>query len=176
VARSAETEAAAGVGTVEQRKGELDRQIAEVQSALQRLTPEQRSLLSSSEYGRGDIKIPTGNIGAVLQFLVGQLGKPYIWGAVGPASYDCSGLVQTAFRVGGVGMPRVSIDQSGVGVQVLRHEVRAGDLIFYYNPVHHVAIAVDNLKAIHAPSFGQNVKIANIDAIGPITVIRRVMK
>jgi peptidoglycan DL-endopeptidase CwlO len=176
VAKSAETEAATGAGKVEQRKGELDRQIGEVQSALQRLTPEQRSLLTASEFGRGDVKIPTGNIGAVLQFLVGQLGKPYLWGAVGPMSYDCSGLVQTAFRVGGVGLPRVSIDQSGVGAQVLRHDVRAGDLIFFYSPVHHVAIAVDNLRAIHAPSFGQNVKIANIDAIGPITVIRRVMR
>jgi cell wall-associated NlpC family hydrolase len=175
-ARTAESEVAAGAATVEQRKGELDRQIAEVQTALNRLTPEQRALLSSNEFSRSDVKIPTGNVGAVLQFALSQIGKPYIWGAVGPASYDCSGLVQTSYRVGGIGMPRVSIDQSGVGQQVLRHDVRPGDLIFFYNPVHHVAIAVDNLRAVHAPSFGQTVKLARIDAIGPITVIRRVMK
>jgi cell wall-associated NlpC family hydrolase len=132
--------------------------------------------LSSNEFSRSDVKIPAGNVGAVLQFALSQIGKPYIWGAVGPVSYDCSGLVQTSYRAGGIALPRVSIDQSGVGQQVLRHEVRAGDLIFYYNPVHHVAIAVDNLRAVHAPSFGQTVKLAAIDAIGPITVIRRVMK
>jgi cell wall-associated NlpC family hydrolase len=175
-ARTAETEVAAGAATVEQRKGELERQITEVQSALNRLTPEQRSLLSSNEFSRSDVKIPAGNVGAILQFVLSQIGKPYIWGAVGPASYDCSGLVQTSYRVGGIAMPRVSIDQSGVGQQVLRHDVRPGDLIFYYNPVHHVAIAVDNLRAVHAPSFGQTVKLASIDAIGPITVIRRVMR
>jgi cell wall-associated NlpC family hydrolase len=175
-AAAAEAEVAAGAGEVEQRKGDLDRQIAEVRSALDRLTPEQRSLLSTSEFDRSDITIPAGDVGAVLRFALQQVGKPYIWGAVGPASYDCSGLVQTSFRVGGVLLPRVSIQQSGVGQQVLRHDVRPGDLIFYYNPVHHVAIAVDNLRAVHAPSFGETVKIASIDRIGPITVIRRVMK
>jgi peptidoglycan DL-endopeptidase CwlO len=175
-ARTIEAEVAAGAGAVEQRKGALDKQIAEVRAALDRLTPEQRSLLSTSEFSSADVKIPTGDVGAVLRFALGQLGKPYLWGAVGPGAYDCSGLVQTSFRVAGIGLPRVSIQQSGVGQQVLRHDVRPGDLIFYYQPVHHVAIAVDNVRAIHAPSFGETVKIAAIDRIGPITVIRRVMR
>jgi peptidoglycan DL-endopeptidase CwlO len=175
-ARAAEAEVAAGATKVEQHKGELDRQVAEVRAALDRLTPEQRSFLAATPFSAKDIKIPTGDIGAVLRFALAQLGKPYLWGAVGPFSYDCSGLVQTSFKVGGVLMPRVSVDQSGVGQQILRHDVRPGDLIFYYQPVHHVAIAVDNLRAIHAPSFGETVKLGSIDAIGPITVIRRVMK
>lgn len=175
-ARSAESEVSSGAAKIEQHKGELDRQISEVRTALDRLTPEQRSLLTSNEFSRSDVKIPAGDIGAVLRFALAQLGRPYLWGAVGPFAFDCSGLVQTAFRAGGVGLPRVSIDQSGVGQEVLRHEVRAGDLIFFYRPVHHVAIAVDNLRAVHAPSFGETVKLASIDAIGPITVIRRVMK
>ncbi|HEV8562425.1 MAG TPA: NlpC/P60 family protein [Actinophytocola sp.] len=175
-ARAAENEVAAGAAKVEQHKGELDKQVAEVRAALDRLTPDQRSLLTSSEFNGADVKIPAGDVGAVLRFVVAQIGKPYLWGAVGPAAYDCSGLMQTAFRAGGVLLPRVSIDQSGVGQQIYRHEVRAGDLIFFYQPVHHVAIAVDNLRAVHAPSFGEKVKLASIDAIGPITVIRRVMR
>jgi cell wall-associated NlpC family hydrolase len=122
------------------------------------------------------VKIPAGDVGAVLRFALAQLGRPYLWGAVGPAAYDCSGLVQTSYRVAGLLLPRVSIEQSMVGQEVFRHDVRPGDLIFFYQPVHHVAIAVDNLRAIHAPSFGETVKLASIDAIGPITVIRRVMK
>ncbi|HEV2784260.1 MAG TPA: C40 family peptidase [Actinophytocola sp.] len=175
-AAAVEAQVAAGAAQAEQRKTDLDRQVAEVRSALDRLTPEQRSLLSTSEFDAGDIKIPTGDVGAVLRFALSQVGKPYLWGAVGPLAYDCSGLVQTSFKVGGILMPRVSIDQSGVGQQVYRHDVRPGDLIFYYQPVHHVAIAVDNLRAVHAPSFGETVKISGIDRIGPITVIRRVMK
>jgi cell wall-associated NlpC family hydrolase len=173
---AAEAKVADGAAQVEARKAELDRQVAEVRGALDRLTPEQRSWLSSSEFSAADVKVPAGDIGAVIRFVLAQLGKPYVWGAEGPDSYDCSGLMQTAFRVGGVAIPRVSIQQSAVGQQVLRHEVRPGDLIFYYQPVHHVAIAVDNVLAVHAPTFGETVKLSRIDGIGPITVIRRMMR
>lgn len=175
-AKTAEAEVSAGAAKVEQRKGDLDKQIAEVRAALDRLTPEQRSLLTSPQFSAGDVKIPSGDVGAVLRFALSQLGRPYLWGAVGPNAYDCSGLMQTSFRYGGILLPRVSIDQSQVGQQVYRQDVRAGDLIFFYQPVHHVALAVDNMRAIHAPSFGETVKLASIDAIGPITVIRRVMR
>jgi peptidoglycan DL-endopeptidase CwlO len=175
-ARAAEAKVVNGAAQVEEQKAELDRQVAEVRAALDRLTPEQRSLLSTSEFSAADVRVPSGDVGAVLKFVLAQLGKPYVWGATGPNSYDCSGLMQTAFRVGGVAIPRVSIQQSGVGQQVLRHEVRPGDLIFFYQPVHHVAIAVDNARAVHAPTFGETVKLSRIDNIGPITVIRRMMR
>jgi cell wall-associated NlpC family hydrolase len=176
LATQSEAEVAGLAAQVGLRKAELDQQVAEVRAALDRLTPEQRLMLASSEYSSADIAIPSGDVGAVLEFIVGQLGKPYLWGATGPASYDCSGLMQTAFRVGGINLPRVSIQQAEVGQQVLRHDVRPGDLIFYYQPVHHVAVAVDNMRAVHAPSFGETVKVAGVDSIGPITVIRRVMR
>ena len=69
----------------------------------------------------------------------------------------------------------MSRQQATVGLVVPRGQVRPGDLIFFYRPVHHVAIAVDNVRAIHAPSIGETVKITPIDAIGPITIIRRVL-
>lgn len=175
-AQDLEATVAASAADVQQRRTALDGQITEVRQALDNLTPEQLSLLEDIEdYDSGDVVIPGGDTGAVLEFAVAQLGKPYLWGAVGPNSYDCSGLVQTAFRAAGVSMPRVSRQQATVGRKVARGDVRAGDLIFYHDPVHHVAIAIDNTRALHAPSFGQNVKISNIDNIGPITVIRRVI-
>jgi cell wall-associated NlpC family hydrolase len=171
-----EAQVTASANEVQQRRSTLDTQITEVRQALDNLTPEQRELLDSIEdYDSGDVVIPNDNSGAVLRFLVAQLGKPYLWGAVGPDSYDCSGLVQTAFRNAGVRLPRVSRQQATVGRKIPRSAVQAGDLIFFYEPVHHVAIAIDGTRAIHAPSFGQDVKIGNIDNIGPITVIRRVM-
>jgi cell wall-associated NlpC family hydrolase len=175
-AQDLEAKVSAGAADVQQRQATLTAQITEVSAALENLTPEQRSLLAGIEdYDSGDVVIPGGDVGAVLQFALDQLGKPYIWGAVGPDTYDCSGLMQTAFRTAGVNLPRVSRQQATVGRRVARPDVRAGDLIFYYEPVHHVAMALDNTRAVHAPSFGQNVKISNMDNIGPITVIRRVI-
>lgn len=165
-----------GAKEVATRRGELDAQISQVRKALDNLTPEQRSLLDGlDDPGGGDVVVPGGNLGAMLEFAVAQMGKPYLWGAVGPDSYDCSGLVQTAFKAAGVRMPRVSRQQALVGKAVERTDVRAGDLIFYYQPVHHVAIAIDGTRAVHAPSLGQDVKIGIIDNLGPITVIRRII-
>jgi len=174
-AKDLESQVQASAQEVTDRRSALDTQIREVRAALDNLTPEQRSLLAGIEDYSGDVVIPGGNVGAMLQFAVAQMGKPYIWGAVGPDTYDCSGLVQTAFKAAGVRMPRVSRQQALVGKAVSRADVRAGDLIFYYEPVHHVAIAIDATRAVHAPSFGDNVKISGIDNIGPITVIRRVI-
>lgn len=174
-AEAAEAKVAAGAADVQRRRAALDSQIREVRTALDSLTPEQRSLLAEIEDYGGDVAIPGGDVGGMLRFAMEQMGKPYLWGAVGPNSYDCSGLVQTAFRTVGVAMPRVSRQQALVGRAIPRSAVQPGDLIFYFEPVHHVAIAVDSDRAVHAPSFGESVKISLIDAIGPVTVIRRVM-
>jgi len=164
-----------GQSELRDRQADLDRQIAEVRKALDNLTPDQRDLLSGSDDYGTDVVIPGGNIGGIIKFVMSQMGKPYLWGAIGPSAYDCSGLVQTAYRRAGVALPRVSRQQATVGLRVSRAEIKPGDLIFYYRPVHHVAIAVDNTRAVHAPSIGENVKVSPIDAIGPITVIRRVV-
>jgi cell wall-associated NlpC family hydrolase len=160
---------------VQRRRDELGKQITLVQGALDRLTPQQKALLQDNGGSAVGIKIPEGDVGAVLRYALNQIGQPYVWGAVGPGSFDCSGLMQTAYRTVGYNLPRVSIQQATVGQQIARSEIRPGDMIFYFNPVHHVAMAIDGNRAVHAPSAGQNVKIAPIDAIGPITVIRRVM-
>lgn len=174
-AADASAKAAQGQSELRDRQADLDRQIADVRKALDNLTPDQRTLLSGSDDYGTDVVIPGGNIGGIIKFVMSQMGKPYLWGAVGPSSYDCSGLVQTAYRRAGVALPRVSRQQATVGLRVSRAEIRPGDLIFYYRPVHHVAIAVDNTRAVHAPSIGENVKVGLIDAIGPITIIRRVV-
>ena len=174
-AHTLESKVAGAATKVRQRRSALDAQIAEVRTALDNLTPEQRSLLEGLDDYGGDVVLPGGDAGAMLQFALTQMGKPYLWGAVGPSAYDCSGLVQTAYRTIGINMPRVSRQQALVGKQVDRSDVRAGDLVFYGSPVHHVAIIIDSVRAVHAPSFGENVKIGGIDSIGNIAVIRRVV-
>jgi cell wall-associated NlpC family hydrolase len=68
---------------------------------------------------------------AALAFAVAQLGKPYVWGATGPNSFDCSGLVQAAWAAAGVGISRSTATQVSDGVPVAGlNQVQPGDLLF----------------------------------------------
>ncbi|MFD2420906.1 C40 family peptidase [Amycolatopsis pigmentata] len=104
----------------------------------------------------------TGNsIGVqALRFALTQQGKPYVWGATGPNAYDCSGLVQWAYKQVGVNLPRVAAAQSLVGRPVAQADLQPGDLVFFYTPVSHVGIYVGGGNVLNAPTAGQNVKIS----------------
>src|SRR5205823_3760093 len=93
-------------------------------------------------------------------FAKAQAGKPYKWGAVGPASYDCSGLVLAAYEAAGITTPRVAAAQYGTGTSVPLDQAQAGDLLFYASDVakpatiYHVAIYLGAGKLIDAPYTG----------------------
>jgi cell wall-associated NlpC family hydrolase len=91
-----------------------------------------------------------------------QLGKPYVWGATGPDSYDCSGLTQAAYKAAGIGLPRTTYDQVDVGTRVSEGDLQPGDLIFFYSDDSHVGLYIGNGEMIHAPHTGTVVKIAPI--------------
>ena len=103
-----------------------------------------------------------------------QRGKPYVWAATGPGSFDCSGLVKYAYAAAGVSLPRSSSQQATVGRAVSRAELQPGDIIAFYSPVSHVGIYIGNGQMVHAPTSGDVVKVASIDAMGSITAMRRV--
>lgn len=93
----------------------------------------------------------------VIAFAKSQEGKPYVWGAAGPDSYDCSGLVQSAFKSAGVDVPRTTAEQVMQGDVISNNDKGDGDLIFPHPG--HVGIAVPSIgKVIHAPTFGDVVK------------------
>ena len=95
-----------------------------------------------------------------------QLGKPYVWGAVGPNAFDCSGLTSAAWRAAGVAIPRVSRAQStGAGQAVARSDLRPGDLVFFYSPVSHVGLYVGNDTILHAPRPGRAVTYTSLSAM-----------
>jgi cell wall-associated NlpC family hydrolase len=104
----------------------------------------------------------------VAAFACRQAGKPYYWAADGPNSYDCSGLTLAAWKQVGVYLPHQSRSQRASIPYVSRANLRLGDLVFYYNPIHHVAIYVGDGKVMHAPAAGDNVRMADMDASGPI--------
>jgi cell wall-associated NlpC family hydrolase len=101
------------------------------------------------------------------------IGKPYVFGAEGPGSYDCSGLTKVAWAAVGVHLEHYTGDQIREGTAVTRSQLQPGDLIFYGSPVHHVGIYVGGNTMVHAPHTGDHVRMASIDRTGAITGIRR---
>ncbi|EGE42328.1 glycoside hydrolase [Streptomyces sp. SID4928] len=98
----------------------------------------------------------------VLAFARAQIGKPYVWGASGPSSYDCSGLTQAAWREAGVDLPRTTWDQVKIGTRVATSDLRPGDLVFFYDDISHVGIYKGDGMMIHAPKPGANVREESI--------------
>ncbi|MDR6975519.1 cell wall-associated NlpC family hydrolase [Streptomyces sp. 3330] len=93
-----------------------------------------------------------------LAFARAQIGKPYVWGATGPDSYDCSGLTQAVWKAAGVTLPRTTYDQVDAGTTVSLADARPGDLIFFYDDVSHVGVYIGNGMMIHAPKPGAYVR------------------
>jgi cell wall-associated NlpC family hydrolase len=105
---------------------------------------------------------------AAVAFALKQLGKPYVWATQGPDTYDCSGLVLASYLSVGIRMPRVANNQYGAGQPVLASQLLPGDLLFFstdprdWRQIHHVAIYIGHGQMVHAPTFGDVVKVSPI--------------
>ncbi|MEU0838322.1 NlpC/P60 family protein [Streptomyces sp. NPDC005962] len=97
-----------------------------------------------------------------IDFAESQLGKPYVWGATGPNSYDCSGLTQAAWKAAGVSLPRTTWDQVKAGTRVSTSDLKPGDLVFFFDDISHVGLYIGDGMMIHAPKPGDVVKKAPI--------------
>jgi cell wall-associated NlpC family hydrolase len=93
-----------------------------------------------------------------------QIGVPYVYLSSRPGvGFDCSGLTMYAWGRAGVRLPHSSADQyATVRPRISRANLRPGDLLFFYSPVHHVAIYLGHGMMIHAPHSGQRVEIARV--------------
>ena len=110
------------------------------------------------------VTIPTANtVGAqALQAAISRLGYPYIWGAAGPTSFDCSGLMMWAYQQVGISLPHFTVSQYNSGVHVSRSDLEPGDLVFFFPNISHVGMYIGNGMMIDAPNFGENVKVQPI--------------
>ena len=108
-----------------------------------------------------DITIPTANtVGAqALQAALTRRGDPYVWGAAGPSSFDCSGLVVWAFEQVGITLPHFTGDLWNSGVHISRNDLEPGDLVFFYQDISHVGIYIGDGLMIDAPDFGETVQV-----------------
>ncbi|MFF7968502.1 NlpC/P60 family protein [Streptomyces sp. NPDC007903] len=105
-------------------------------------------------------------------FATAQLGKPYVWGAEGPDSFDCSGLTSQAWADAGTPIPRTSQEQWKQLPHVDVTEMRPGDLVIYFADATHVGMYVGDGKIIHAPRPGRTVTITGAGTMPILGVVR----
>ncbi|MET7620051.1 C40 family peptidase [Streptomyces sp. NPDC005408] len=149
-----------------------------VEAMLASLSPEQLAGLTALEQSGTDKaqekliasgalaadRTPTEEGEQALQYAVGQIGKPYLWGAEGPESYDCSGLTSQAWAKAGLEIPRTSQEQWQELPKVPLRSLRPGDLVVYFPEATHVAIYLGGGMVVQAPRPGATVKVSPIAA------------
>lgn len=151
------------------KAAELARQQAERQQGQEEAAQQESGGTGTSE-SSGSTTPPSTSTGSsyatkaekALAFARAQIGKPYVWGATGPGSYDCSGLTQAAWKAAGVTIPRTTYDQVDAGTTVPVSQAQPGDLVFFYDDVTHVGIYIGNGMMIHAPKPGTYVREESI--------------
>ncbi|MEU1848435.1 NlpC/P60 family protein [Streptomyces sp. NPDC019990] len=110
------------------------------------------------------VRRPSAGGERAVRYAVRQLGKPYRWGAEGPASYDCSGLTSQAWAAAGTPIPRTSQEQWKRLKPVPLSELRPGDLVVYFPQATHVALYLGDGMVVQAPRPGAKVKVSPIAA------------
>lgn len=185
--RKATNERAADIGkttqALEAEKATIDTKLAEAKKVLDKLEKKEREKLfasaSSADAAAADSALSamdgktSGRAQAAIKFAMSQLGDSYVFGAAGPNSWDCSGLMMVAWAQAGVGLPHSSRMQAGMGTPVSTSALQPGDLVFYYSPVSHVGMYIGNGQIVHAANPRAGVKVSPVNEM-PITGARRV--
>ena len=103
--------------------------------------------------------LAAGIMGAAFAAAQTRIGSPYVYGATGPSSFDCSGLTSWAYAQAGVSIPRTSEAQAGIGPRIYsQSQLQIGDLVFFYGDLHHVGLYAGNGQVLHAPRTGTVVR------------------
>jgi cell wall-associated NlpC family hydrolase len=183
------TEAQKQFDDVSAQQADLQSQIAEYQAVYERLSAQEQAAVASASHtdrasrterpeaapvSSGPIVANSQAAQVAVDTAMAQRGKPYVWAASGPGSFDCSGLVAYAYAAAGIDLPHSSRLQAGMGQPVSRDELQPGDLVAFYSPISHIGIYIGNGQMVHAPSSGDVVKISPIDRIGGIAAMTRI--
>ncbi|MEV6070908.1 NlpC/P60 family protein [Nocardia sp. NPDC052001] len=165
-ARAASAQADAVRVDLENKRSSLQGSMAGVIAAWGQLSASDRSALAGSMFPPGFDRdsllrglVPGSGTSALAAGLT-RIGAPYVWGAVGPEQFDCSGLVQWAFHQVGKNVPRTSQQQASYGTPVDEKDLRPGDVVFFYSDISHVGIYAGNGLMLHASTFGVPVQVA----------------
>lgn len=101
----------------------------------------------------------------IVSYAYNFLGRPYVYGAAGPNSFDCSGLTMYVYARFGYSLPHYTGSQFSMGSAVSKGNLSAGDLVFFntYGSISHVGIYVGGGDFIHAPSSGKNITVSSLN-------------
>ena len=105
----------------------------------------------------------------IISFAQTKLGSPYVWGATGPNSFDCSGFVGYVFKkAANVSLPRVSSSQATFKPRISSMNMTKGDLVFFETTgkgrISHVGIYMGNRQFIHASAGSRRVTVSSLDS------------
>ncbi|MBV2153621.1 NlpC/P60 family protein [Kitasatospora sp. SUK 42] len=132
---------------------------------------------SRTDLGSSPVKAAPGSShgAAALAAAASKIGSPYVWGATGPSSFDCSGLMVWAYGQVGVSLPRTSQEQASAGTRIGTDlsQAQPGDMLIFYGDAHHVGIYAGNGQVLHAPKPGASVRYEAVTNM-PLTGIVRV--
>jgi cell wall-associated NlpC family hydrolase len=166
-------QANADLAAVRKDKAAVQKQIDKYEATLGMLTAAQQAAFTqriNPAVNKTKVLKITSHIPAskrakiAVRFALAQVGKPYVWGAAGPGSYDCSGLTMASWRAAGVSLPHSAADQYNYGTHVSMSQLSPGDLIFMYQPIGHVTIYIGDGMMVSAPQSGENVSVVPVSS------------
>ncbi|MFF4042643.1 NlpC/P60 family protein [Streptomyces sp. NPDC001816] len=151
------------------KKKEVQGKLAEAQKLLNTLTAKEKAALaaeqaranrsSTERVDLGDAPPASDRASAAFSAAQSKIGSPYVYGASGPSSFDCSGLTSWAYAQAGVSIPRTSEAQANAGTRIYdQSQLKVGDLVIFYGDFHHVGLYAGNGQVLHAPHTGAVVR------------------
>ncbi|MGW3492781.1 NlpC/P60 family protein [Streptomyces sp. NPDC001020] len=163
------------------KKKEVQSKLAGAQKLLNSLTAQERAAMKAEEERAtrasertalnsstgtapsGSSKPASGRAAAAFAAAQTKIGSPYVWGATGPSSFDCSGLTSWAYGQAGVKISRQSQAQANDGTRIYSaSQLQVGDLVIFYGDQHHVGLYAGNGQVLHAPRTGTVVRYESI--------------
>ncbi|MBC9725036.1 NlpC/P60 family protein [Streptomyces sp. TRM68367] len=158
------------------KKKEIQGKLAKAQKLLNTLTAEERGRIRAEEeranraserVDLGDEASASQRAAAAFSAAKSRVGMPYVWGASGPNSFDCSGLTSWAYRQAGVSIPRTSQAQANAGTRINSlSALKPGDLIIMRSDLSHVGFYAGNGQILHSPKPGATVRYESISRSG----------
>ena len=166
--------AEAAANRARQTADQEEKQATDLAAAMNKKTSEiqaRENILNSSAFSQAlaiydrtgsypNIAVTGDSLGEqALRWALTRLGDAYVWGAAGPTTFDCSGLVMWAYAHVGISLEHFTGDQWNEGEHISRSQLEPGDLVFFFADISHVGMYVGNGLMIDAPTFGQPVQI-----------------
>ena len=171
-------------------KSQIDAKTRESQALVDQLTEQERQRLNADDAASRDMSrqaladdsLVDGDGSAdsralrAVKYAVSKVPTgQYVWGAEGPNNFDCSGLMVAAYRSVGVSLPHSSRAQFGLGRPIARDQLKPGDLLFFYSPVHHVGMYMGNGLFVHARNPRNDLEITKLSTYPAYQGARRVV-